>query len=72
MGVNYYAATVTKPQLGPDGVPEDALSRPHHVKKRNGTTASFKNIYPSAGTMYNGWTFFKAFLAYVHLSEYPA
>ncbi|KAB5559659.1 NAPE-hydrolyzing phospholipase D [Coniochaeta sp. 2T2.1] len=63
MASNYYAASVTKPQLGPDTVPEEALSRPHHVKKRNGNTASFKNIYPSAGTMYNTWTFYKGLYA---------
>ncbi|KAF6830222.1 N-acyl-phosphatidylethanolamine-hydrolyzing phospholipase D [Colletotrichum musicola] len=42
-----YTTTVTRiSELGPS--PEDATSRPHHVKK-NGTTVSFKNIHPSFG-----------------------
>lgn len=57
----YYITSVTKPQLS--DAPDDAESRPHHVKKKNGTTASFRNIYPSAGTMFRTWPFFKAMFA---------
>lgn len=65
MASSYYSTSVTKPQLGPDAVPEDAVTRPHHVKKKNGTTASFRNIHPSAGTMFTAWPFFKAMFLYV-------
>ncbi|KAF6805324.1 N-acyl-phosphatidylethanolamine-hydrolyzing phospholipase D [Colletotrichum sojae] len=42
-----YTTTITRiSELGPS--PEDATSRPHHIKK-NGTTVSFKNIHPSFG-----------------------
>ncbi|KAK4146038.1 beta-lactamase superfamily domain-containing protein [Dichotomopilus funicola] len=43
-----YASLVSKPET-PTAVPEDAELAAHHVKGRNGKTASFRNPHPSAG-----------------------
>lgn len=68
---SYYSTSVTKPQLGLEAVPEDAASRPHHVKKRNGNTSKFRNIHPSAGELFAVWPFFKLVVAYVGLVKVP-
>lgn len=70
MASSDYTATVTKRELGLDPVPEDATSRPHHVKRKNGTTSSFRNVHPSCGAMYETWTFFKAIFLYVDMCQY--
>lgn len=65
MASSHYSTSVTKPQLGPDAVPEDAASRPHHVVKNNGTISHFRNIHPSAGNLFSAWPFFRTMIAYV-------
>ena len=67
MASSYYSTAVTKPQLGPDAVPEDAEARPHHVLKRNGKTSHFRNIHPSAGHLFAAWPMWKAITSYVSL-----
>jgi hypothetical protein len=51
-----YSSTVSSVE-GP--MPEDALSKPHHVVK-NGRLRKFKNIYPSWGSGANLFNMLKA------------
>jgi len=67
MASSYYSTAVAKPQLGPDAVPDDAESRPHHVKKHNGKTSHFRNIHPSAGHLFAAWPMWRAAASYVSL-----
>lgn len=45
---------VETPTLGK--APEDAATKPHHVKASNGTTAHFKNPHPSAKRGFSPWS----------------
>jgi hypothetical protein len=69
---NSYSTTVTKRELGLDPIPDDAPSRPHHVKRRDGTPSAFQNVHPSAG---DGWfdffPFMKKMVSYVDATPAP-
>jgi hypothetical protein len=46
---NRCSTAVTKREFGADPLPDESRSKPHHLKKNDGTFSMFRNTHPSAG-----------------------
>lgn len=64
-----YSISVGTPSLGK--APENAASKPHHIKDSNGTTTQFKNPHPSAVKGFSQWSMPYKIIKYLPLTHLP-